>query len=235
MLAVLSYNILFGRELEAIAQWLRSHKTKFDILCFQEFPKERINFLLKALQPVNYSFKYGTNFIHKGRDYGELTLINTKKLKFLDSKVIFLGTNIIEDKVFGLKGERSALITKLAFANETFILSNTHLIAYALNYHRRNQLEIVAGQIKSMAKNSNTPVILLGDLNYSSLIRQDRIFALMQKKGFRSGHRQKTHKLLSLKDHQVDYVFYKNCIVNEVEILKLPFSDHLPVVFKVQI
>jgi endonuclease/exonuclease/phosphatase family metal-dependent hydrolase len=234
MLSVLSYNILYGKKLDKIAQWLTSTPKKFDILCFQEFPKEKINFLLKALLPIKYSFKYGTNFIKNNKDYGQLTLINSKKIKFRGSKSIFLGTNFIEDKIFGLKGERSSLITKLRFGKNDLILANTHLIAYALNSHKREQLEKVTEEIKNFSKKSKMPVVLLGDLNYSSIIWQDGIFNLMRKMGFQNAHREKTHKLLFLKYQQLDYVFFKDCKASDVVIEKLSFSDHFPMRFKLK-
>jgi len=235
MLSVLTYNILFGNQLDNIAEWLKNHNAKFDILCFQEFPKEKINFMLKFLQPENYDFKYGTNFLKNGKDYGELTLVNKKKIKFLDSKIIFLGTNIVEKKVFGLEGERSALITKLKFDNKTFIFSNSHLIAYALNFHRRAQLETITSEINNLTTEKNTPAVVVGDFNYTSLLFQKSIFDFMEKKGFKSGHNLKTHNLFNLKHHQLDYVFHKNCNVRKVEVVKLSFSDHFPVFFELHI
>lgn len=234
MLSVLSYNIFFGKRVEQIVSWLAGHPNQFDILCFQEFPKEKIQFIKKALQP--YQYAYGSNTVYRGKDYGQLTLIMNKKIALVGKEVIWLGRNFFEDKILRLGGERSSLLTTLRYKRKTFLLANTHLIAYAFNFQRREQLAMIVGYITGLSQKKRTiPTIVLGDFNYTSLLWRGKFFAYMKRNGFTNAHTEKTHKLLALKYHQLDYIFYKFCKVTRIQVLKQKFSDHLPMLFTLQV
>jgi endonuclease/exonuclease/phosphatase family metal-dependent hydrolase len=233
VLSVLSYNIFFGKRTDDVVEWLASLPKQVDILCFQEFPKEKIPFLKKALQPEAYAF--ASNVIYKGKDYGQLTVVMNKRITLVDEAEIKLGTNLVEDKILRLKGERSSLLTTLRYKRKNFLLANTHLIAFALNALRRKQLALVVEHIETVSQEKKTiPTLVLGDLNYSSLLWRHKFFAFMKRNKFRNAHMEKTHRLF-LKYHQLDYIFYKSCKVTDVQILKKSFSDHLPMLFKLQI
>lgn len=230
MFSVLSYNILFGKQVEKIVVWLASQPGQFDILCFQEFPKEKISLVKKVLKP--YSYAYASNTIYRGKDYGQLTVVMNKKITLVNKKVIWLGSNFFEDKVLRLGGERSSLFTTLRYNRKIFLLANTHLIAYALNSQRREQLVMVVEYIAGDSEEGKSvPTLVLGDFNYTSLLWRENFFSYMKRNGFTNAHTEKTHRLLFVKYHQLDYIFYKHCKVSRVKILKEKFSDHLPMVF----
>lgn len=231
MLSVLSYNIFFGKRVDEIVPWLASLPKQFDIICFQEFPKEKIRLVKKILKPQSYA--YASNTIYRGKDYGQLTVIMNKKITLVDSGTIKLGTGIFEDKILRLGGERSSLLTTLRYKRKNFLLANTHLIAFAFNALRRKQLAMVVEHLDAVSpKKKLLPTLVLGDLNYSSLFRREKLFTYMKKNGFTNAHKNKTHTLLSIKQHQLDYIFYKFCKVTQVKILKQTFSDHLPMICK---
>jgi hypothetical protein len=104
VLSVLSYNIFFGKRADEIISWVAVLPKQFDILCFQEFPKEKIPFLKKVLRPAAYA--YASNVIYKGKDYGQLTVVMNQKIALVDEAEIKLGSNMVEDKILQLKGER---------------------------------------------------------------------------------------------------------------------------------
>jgi endonuclease/exonuclease/phosphatase (EEP) superfamily protein YafD len=233
VLSVLSYNIFFGKRADEIITWLAGLPNQFDILCFQEFPKEKIPLIKKALKPESYA--YASNVIYKGKDYGQLTVLLNKKITLVEEAEIKLGTNMFEDKILQLKGERSSLLTMLRYNKKNFFLANTHLIAFALNALKRKQLSMVVEYIDSVSqKKKIIPAIVLGDLNYSSLFWRQKFFTFMKRNNFINAHTEKTHRLF-LKYHQLDYIFYKSCKVTRVQILKQSFSDHLPMLFKLHI
>lgn len=226
MLSVLSYNILFGRRVKEILSWLSKEPYQYDILCFQEFPKQKIALVKKLVQP--HSYAYASNVIHKGKDYGQLTVLVNKKITLVEESTIWLGTNFFEDRVLKLEGERSSLLTKLRYDNKEFLLANTHLIAFSLNALKRKQLAMVVEHLEGVSQKKKIPTIVLGDFNYSSLFWRGKFFDYMDDKRFKNAHTEKTHTLLSLKQHQLDYIFYKHCQVNNVKILQESFSDHFP-------
>ena len=235
MLSCISYNIFKGENLTQIVQWLNSLSSPFDIICFQEFPIAEIDYLKNTLKPSNYNTAYATNFSSGKGVYGELTLILKKKAELLESNIVLMENSVVEQIIFKNKKERSSLITKVLHNNKMFLLANTQLSSYSLNGKRRQQLSKVIKALNSFEVRSNSPVIILGDLNYSSLTKRDKLWDLVKQNNFINGHMEKTHKLLSIIDHQLDYVLYKNCRVQNIEVLKIPFSDHYPMTFSLQI
>ena len=235
MLSVLTYNIYLGRNLDQILEWIVSLPKEFDIICFQEFPKSQIKTLQEYLKHFDYDFQFATSFKRKGRDFGELTLTNKKKLSIIETNIITLGHSIVEKKVLGLRRERTSLITKLRYNNTTILLANTHLAAYTINAKRREQLSKVIEIIDVDKKNKDIPNIILGDFNYSSLFRQGKFLKFVANKGFLNAHTNITHNLFSLTTHQLDYILYKNCKISDIQIERLSFSDHFPTKFTLKI
>jgi len=230
MLTCLTYNIEFGHNLDKILVWLTKDASLFDIICFQEFPFSQITSL--ADSPLATSFEYRTAlaFKHSSKEYGQLTWINTKKIKIVAAEKIYLGTNFLEGRVLGLTGGRSALATQCNYNVTDFILVNTHLVAFGSNKHRREQMAKIINHFAEPSY-KNHPLIVLGDLNYSSLTGRGSLIKLMQAHEFTNAYTLNTHRVLNIKDHQLDYVFYKNMEIENIKILKLPFSDHLPIIF----
>ncbi len=238
MLSVLSYNIRYGKKLKKIVDWLSLLPTSFDILCFQEFPLEKVGYLLGSLTKVSYKHSFASGFFRNNKPYGQLTVINTDKIQLRNSKAISLGeSSFIERKIFKTKGERSALITTLLYQNKAFILVNTYLICFALNKARIRQINTITAALShDLLK---TPTIILGDFNYSSL-RKKGLLEFMKRYQFQDGTgKLPTHKLLmftSLLTHQIDYVFYKSCMVKNATVMKkIKYSDHYPLRFTLEL
>lgn len=235
MLSVLAYNIFFGKQLDQILEWLVSLPEEFDIICFQEFPKARINFLQNYLKHFDYDFQFATSFRIKGRDFGELTLLNKKKLSLEETTIVTLGHSIIEKRVLRLRRERTSLITKFNYHNTKIIIANTHLAAFTSNAKRRKQLSKVIENIDAGKKNNDIPAIILGDLNYSSLFRQGKFLKFVADKGFSNAHTNITHNLFFITTHQLDYILYRNIKISDIAIQRLSYSDHFATMFSIDI
>lgn len=231
MLSVINYNIKYGKRLSEIAQWLSSHPTKLDIMCFQEFPIKYLNVLFDALPKNTYDYKFASGFIKRGTDYGQLTVFNTKKVQYKSHKISTYPGSFFEKRIFKNKGERSSLITTFAYEGKQFRIANTHLICLALNRQRRNQLKTIQETLSKLPNAKKMPTVLLGDLNYTSLIGQNAFITFMEKYGFKNAIRGvKTHRLF-LVPHQLDYVFYNNCAISDISVVKTNMSDHYPLFF----
>lgn len=235
MLSVLAYNIFQGKNLNQIITWLDNLPVKFDIICFQEYPKTQLKLLEENKIFLNYQFQYATSFVKNKIDYGELTLVNKKKLSVIDTNIITLGHSIIEKKVFSIRRERTALITKLNYNNRTILLVNTHLALYTNNAKRRKQLSKIIEYVSIDKKDEEIPNVILGDFNYTSLFRQKKFLNFVKNKGFLNAHKNLTHNLFSLTLHQIDYILYKNCMISDIQIQHVSFSDHFPTIFKLNI
>jgi len=233
-LSVLAYNIHFGQKLELISDWILSSTNKFDIICFQEFPLEKKSKFLKTFQDHDYEYEFAPSFIRKGKQHGELTLYKKNDIKIIDSKVIHLGTNLLEKRFYKKNGEKSSLLTLIQYKNKKIILANSHLFSFALNSHRIKQLITILEEIGGISKKNTLPTIILGDFNYTSIIRQKRLIDFMKSHKFANAYKTHTHKLFFL-GQQLDYVFYNNCSIKKILIDKIKYSDHYPVQFKIEL
>ena len=236
MVTVLAYNIHYGKKLELIQDWLLGKKD-LDIICLQEFPFEKNSKFLKLFEKNGYKYAFAPAYVRKKTQYGELTLYNKKNIKLESSKVINLGTIIFEnrhiEKLFRKnKGQRSSLLTHFKYKGKDLILANTHLFCFALNSHRINQLTKILENIQKVGNNSTFSSVILGDFNYTSIIRQTRLINFMKKNELKNAYKSSTHKLFFLKQ-QLDYVFYNGCDVEKVLIDRIKYSDHYPVQFKI--
>lgn len=234
MISVLSYNILFGKRLEEIILWLNSLPTPFDTICFQEFPYSQRH-LLKGLENnASYKDSFALSFKRKDESYGLMTLINTKKIAIQKEKIVHIGTSAIE-KAMGFTGGRNVLITHGTYNGTPVVLINAHLVAFSTNRHRRNQLTQVVTELEKDLQGQKTPVVLMGDLNYSSLLWKQRLHELMDQHGFANAYEHNTHRLLFFKNQQLDYVFYRHAKIGDIKIYNLPYSDHQPITFTVSL
>lgn len=231
-LSVLAYNIHFGQKLTLIQEWILSLTPQFDIICFQEFPFEKKSKFLEVFRKQGYDYTFAPSFIRKKKQYGELTLFNKNKIQLLDSQIIHLGTNLLERRFYKKNGEKSSLLTLLKYKNKKIIIANSHLFSFALNSHRINQLMTILSSIKDASKKEVLPTIILGDFNYTSIIRQKRLMDFMNSHKFTNAYKTHTHRLFFLKQ-QLDYVFYKHCKITKISIDKLKYSDHYPVQFDI--
>ena len=228
MLLGLTYNICYGKRLPKIQEWLRTHNTSYDLICFQEFPYSQ---LYRFQSDKAFTFYFASGFRKHGETYGELTLVRTKKVKIVASQIINLGGSIYEKRVFRTTGARSSLVTMLEYRKRPFILANTHLTAFSFNHHRKKQLDKLIQHLGSEFFVQHTPMVILGDLNYSSLFGRKGLLKLMQEQEYTNAYLENTHKFLNVKKHQLDYIFHKNCAIADVQVLRQPFSDHFPIQF----
>jgi len=238
MLSVLSYNILFGKRLPEILDWIRERSEQpkqFDIICFQEFPFSQISSLADSALIKPFEHHTALSFRLSSKEFGQVTLINTKRIKVVEAEYLYLGTSFLEEKVLGIIGGRSALATTCTYNGMDFTLVNTHLVAFGSNKHRRSQMAKIIDHFDTPHSGKHIPMIVLGDLNYSSLTGRGSLIRLMNAHEFTNAHTLNTHRLLTIKDHQLDYIFYKNMQVGDIKVLKLPFSDHLPITFTLQV
>jgi phosphoglycolate phosphatase len=231
MLSVISYNIQKGKKLQKIISWLRGLEVLPDIFCFQEFPFDEIKiFLSSVAKKQAYEYKFAIGFVRKGKKYGQLTLVRKGVFTIEDYGVVPLGKSTLENRVTRDKSQRSALDTMISQEKKRFLLVNIHLVCLSLNRSRIKQAKKVLTEIKKINPEGNTPTIVLGDFNYSTLTRQQQLVKIMQQQGFLNAYKKYTHRLFYLK-HQIDYVFYKNCFVDGVQVVKLPLSDHFQIRF----
>jgi endonuclease/exonuclease/phosphatase family metal-dependent hydrolase len=238
-LSVITYNIRYGKHLEKITKWL-SVQPAFDILCFQEFPLHKANFLLKSLKKATYQYTFACGFLRHKKEYGQLTVFNTETVIQKDSTIVLLGKlGFIERKIFKNAGERSALVTTFLCQGKKFALVNTHLIWFALNRSRKKELHKITDALSHIIPSPTMPTILLGDFNYSSLTRKKGLVEFMKQFNFHDGiGKLHTHKLFmftSIVKHQIDYVFVRKCSVNKATMTKINYSDHYPVHFTLEL
>lgn len=236
MFRLLSYNIYFGKKLSAILDWLAEIEQKnnaFDIMCFQEFPYEKIDSFMLSRKSTS-GYRFAPSIYLKKKIYGQLTVFNKKRLALTKVSELFLGTSRIEKRVsqlFRRSTHRTSLVTSFETPTHTlFTIANTHLSTIALNSHRINQLKKVCIETQK-----NAHALIVGDLNYTSAFPRFSLKRLIKKYQFEDATKKlKTHRMLFMK-HQLDYIFAKAVKITQVSVEQLPFSDHYPLMAQFEI
>jgi endonuclease/exonuclease/phosphatase family metal-dependent hydrolase len=233
MLSVLAYNINYGKKLNLIQRWLLKRLDEFDIICLQEFPFYEGAQFLETLAKYSFDYRFAPSISGKNKLYGELTLYRKSKLKLMDEKIVKLGTNLLETR-FRRKGQRTSLLTVFKYKNKKFVLANSHLVCFALNSKRINQISKIIKNVKLIGNHSAFSTVILGDFNYTSRIRQKKLIEFMEKNDLLNAYKTHTHKFFFIRQ-QLDYVFFNDCEIENVEIgKKIKYSDHSPVWFDIE-
>ncbi len=234
MLKVLSYNIEWGKKLPQLSEWMMSLKEQPDIICFQEMPQKKISTLNKILDENGYAYKYAPSYTKGGNTYGELTAYKKGELILDFSKVVELGSSIVAKLISRHNSRYTSLLTVFKYKKKNFIIINLHLLPHGLNSRRRKQLGM-AIEALAFVRYVNMPSIIVGDYNYSSLTGQGGLIKFMGTHGFKmGGEKINTHRKWRI-SHQLDYVFYRNCSISNLDTDKVRFSDHYPFSFKLEL
>jgi endonuclease/exonuclease/phosphatase family metal-dependent hydrolase len=237
-LSVVAYNIHYGKKLELIRDWLLA-KRRFDIICLQEFPIKKHSEFLELFASQGYKYCFAPSFIRRKTQYGELTLFDTKKIKLIHCQSVELGSSLLEDRFIEnrfrkTKGQKSSLLTLFKYKNKKLVLANSHLLAFALNSRRLNQLNKIMSNVDKIGDHTKYSTVILGDFNYTSIIRQKKLIDFMTQHEFKNAYKTHTHKLFFL-GQQLDYVFHNNCSIKKVKVDRIKYSDHYPVQFKIEL
>jgi len=243
---LLSFNILHNelvrdKQLDIMEDWnIRKEKIinilliyKPHIICLQEVDLEYSNYIKEVLNFYNYNGEYFYN-INSNIKYGNLTLWNTKKFKYLEK---------FEQALTSCK---IANVIKLEFNKKPLLISNMHLTVprtlknkYGIKQYneifQHEQVNNILRIIKSLNVNN---YILAGDSN--SLPENKNYKFLLSKKLF-SSYRTILHKEPEITTYNVydkfigtlDYIFYnKNCDLQPYKVLNIPkfnkYIDFLP-------
>jgi endonuclease/exonuclease/phosphatase (EEP) superfamily protein YafD len=231
-LEILSYNIEFGKKFDDVVNWIARELLDPDIFCFQEFPEAKIPFFEKFLQERGYAFAYTPGIILRGIKIGELTAYKQTRLRFLESKDIALGNHLWERRHNAIKGQRSGLLTAYRYNEALFAVANVHLSVFSPHSMRYKQLRMVIEELERFSENA----LIIGDFNYTSLLGVKRLFRFMGEYDFVCvGERMITHKIFKRIPQQLDYVFQKGFAPQEISVLTVPHSDHLPLYMKLAV
>lgn len=221
MVSLVTYNIQFGKRLAKITNWLGNLPQKPEILCFQEFPSDATPALTRALgKSVDFVFAPS---IYRRKIFGELTVFDRRKFSLRKSASLSLMNAVGEKLLFRGRVKRSSEVTTFDSNYGEFTVANVHLAFASTNKLRLMQLS----QILDVISLKNHPQILVGDLNYTSLLGIRKLVSFMRKNQFSLAGRFSTHRLLFLRQ-QIDYVFHKQCEILHSEVIRVKYSDHFP-------
>lgn len=215
-LNILTYNVEAGKKIDEIIFWLS--EKNIDIVCLQEFPEYLLSDIENRKIFTNYSYAFSKGLVKNKNQLGQLTLY--KKNSFVLKKEF--SVDLGRDKIFPTK--RTALITNFHFNNCSLTVINVHLSAFTLNSDRMNQVKLL---ISNLGEDN---LIILGDFNYSNLLRGRELVSFMLSNRFQlAGDKIITNKYKGIIRQQLDYIFYKNITLNKVRIENIDYSDHFPI------
>jgi endonuclease/exonuclease/phosphatase family metal-dependent hydrolase len=228
MLTVLSYNVEYGKKINKIYQFIKESKDKPQIICLQEFPEKELANLERNKIFNNQEFFFLKGLSNKDEFFGELTLINTSKIKIVKTEYLDFGQDRLESIYKRKIIKRSAILNVLKIGRQEVCIVNVHLTPVSLHGKRKKQLAEVIESTQSLRKS-----IILGDFNYSSLFSRGGLSRFMKKNNYiLAGEKLVTNRYKYKIPQQLDYVFYRNLKVKEVKVLDLSYSDHFPVIAK---
>ncbi len=230
MIRLISYNVEYGKKINEIYKWLNTFKKTPDIICFQEFPSSELGNLKEIKIFNNSGFSFATGLKKNGVAYGELTVFDAEKFNLIKSIEIDLGIDHVEKFYKRYPTRRSALVTVFKYNSTQLNLINVHLSAAALNSGRLNQVNTLV----ESAKNGKS--IIAGDFNYSNLFPGNNLIKLMKDLKFKlAGENIITNKYKGRISQQLDYVFYKELKLKNLEVIDLSYSDHYPLIAEFEI
>ncbi len=226
---LLSYNILYGKNLPTILSWIKNLDKTPDIICFQEFPESLFTKTEKEMSK-HWNILFAPSFITKRDTYGELTLFK-KNLALQNYTNLELGESRLSNMVFRFKAKRSALITDFSTKNKVFRVANIHLPWFARSRTRRAYLEKIIN-----SQSPKTPTIIVGDYNQSNLLGRKHFMRFMQRHNFTmAGTKTTTHMLWKILPQQMDYAFLRRVSEVSFEVKRVKHSDHYPIFLEFEI
>ena len=220
---VISYNIKYGQKLERIADWVKAKNPM--VFCLQEFPQESLGNFVPGYQEF-----FAASFNKNKQTYGEMIGL-AGNIDLTSAFCVDLG-RMSPVPFFPASGRRSALVIAFETQNGVVVIGDAHLEWRARAGYKLDQFKQLMGSIDQAFSDPEIPTILVGDFNFSNVFSGNGLERLALEKGYQLGNRFNTHRIFGIR-HQVDYVFYKNCRVEEVRTERINFSDHDPVLFKV--
>ncbi len=227
---LVAFNVQFGKRVDRVIDWA-NRLPSTDVLCFQEFPKDKIRECLRLLSRRQYGFRFAPSLVRRKQLFGVLTLYRKDRMKLVSTSILTLGMTKFERSILRHRTSRSCLITRFCYAGRTVIIVNVHFVAFALNTYKYLQIEKTA---RGLAK-KNIPVIMLGDFNISSVMGKSKLLTIMKTYGFETEQKRlATHRIIGLR-HQFDYVFARWCRLSSIRSGIIRLSDHFPIFAQCQL
>lgn len=242
--SILTYNLLHNKAYRRLEDILKAYKP--DIILLQEIETKEEN--LKFLQKFDYTLAdYSNSFMYIDRVFGVATFYNQKKLKFVESRPIWLSRGFFEFIFDGLGRLRSILKTDFIFSSNSKKLSiyNIHLTAVGTNSVRIKQIKRALEFCKI---EKSVPTIIAGDFNYP--YRRKILERLMNSFYMKEATRNLTYTFKPQKKagyilinkavsffakriyhgrYKLDYIYYKNLRSIQTTRIEADLSDHLPI------
>ncbi len=86
---LLTYNVQTGKRIDRIIDWL-NRLPHTDIICLQEFPKEKIEECMTLLGRIPYAYVFAEGFTYRRKIFGELTLYRKDVIKKVCNEVYYV-------------------------------------------------------------------------------------------------------------------------------------------------
>ncbi len=225
-LGFLTYNTQYGKNLREVLGWIESIKLKIDIYFFQEFPEEELEAFREKF--AEFTTLYVRNMFIQKKFCGQVVGVR-KGLEVLKRETVDIGPSRVAKIFSGNFEHRNVLVLKIKSGRKQLWLANVHLTPYTNNSRRRRQLAM------TLEKMGKGPAVVGGDFNYFSFYNLRGLERFMENAGFKNETLAFiTHRRWFLKS-QLDYVFSREVKLREVETVPLPYSDHYPILARIQI
>ena len=229
--SLLTYNLMFNRAVRKLERIFTSYSP--DILCLQEIKTDEES--LKSIERFGYKpADFSNNIFRFGRVFGVTTFYNLNKFTLTSSENFNLPPSLFERLLFFIQEgaiPRTVLRTDFIFKKNSkkITLYNIHLSPFATNTIRKRQLLHTFRVLRLGKKN---PIIIAGDFNYP--YKRKEFESLIGKYNLKEATRNIIFTSNFLKIFPIklklDYILYKNLILNDTKRLQIKLSDHYPII-----
>jgi exonuclease III len=138
------------------------------------------------------------------------------------------------EKRFRVKDEKTSLLTVFKHKNKKIVIANSHLVCYAPNSRRINQITKIIKKVKTLGDDSAFSTVILGDFNYTSRIRQKKLIEFMEKTTWQMPTKPILTNISLFLSSWIMFsliiVLFKNVKIGKT----IKFSDHSPVTFDIE-
>ncbi len=229
--SLLTYNLFYNKGVNQLQQIFLSNNP--ELLFFQEVIKDEIVF--KKIESYGYQLAgFSQSFSVAGQTFGVATLYDPKTIKLISSKNLYIPPSFLEMLFFVLlkRGKILRTVLKTEFEHKRtrkrIITYNIHLSSIAMNNIRRKQIKSV---FDDLVLGKKSPIVIAGDFNYpyrrrafESLISLSELEEATKNIYFTNNFL----RILPIK-LKLDYILYKNLILEETKLINIKASDHYPI------
>lgn len=236
--SLITYNTLFNKAFPYLETIFIQEQ--IDIVCLQEI--ETNEEYLKNFKTLSLSLAdFSNSFIKFGKIFGNVTLYNPSRFKFVDSGLISLPRSFLEIFLILIRGfNKPRTVLKTEFieikTGKKILVYNVHFTPWATNGIRIRQIKETLRDTQNI---KNKSIIITGDFNFP--YGRKKLGKIFHQHGFKEATDNifitfygSLYRFLK-RWSKLDYIFYKGLKKISSKKVICKHSDHYPIIAKFEL